>query len=113
MTSFSRAPRHLASTILVHEVQVVGEAAGKQPYALISLSEAMGAAVCDLDGRLVGVACAKEAPAPPANGGAEADPLATMTSGLDAKARMPMPIVLCADAVAKLVVLAKAKGAPK
>jgi S1-C subfamily serine protease len=109
----SRAPRRLASTILVNEVQVIGEVAGKQPYALISLDQAMSAAVCDLDGRLVGVVCAREAPAPPADGGAEPDPFKSLTIGIDAKAHAPTPIVLSAEAVAKLVALAKGKGAAK
>jgi hypothetical protein len=109
----SRAPRHLASTIVVNDVQVIGEVAGKQPYALICLGQAMSAAVCDVDGRLIGVACAKEVPVPPANGGAELDPFRAFTFGLDAKAHLPTPIVLSADALAKLVVLARGKVAPK
>ncbi len=109
----SRAPKHLASTIMVNDIQVVGEVDGKQPYALLNLSQVMSAAVCDIDGQLVGVACSKEAPAPPANAGAEPDPLKSLTMGIDAKANLPIPIVLSADAVAKLVILARSKEAQK
>lgn len=109
----SRAPRHIASTVMVSEVQVTGAVAGPQPYALVNLPQAMSAAVCDADGRLVGLACAKEAPAPAAKAEAGMDPLMGLTAGLDAKNRVPTPIVRPADAVAKLVAQAKTAAARK
>jgi hypothetical protein len=109
----SRAARHVASTVLVSEVAVAGVVGGPQPYALVPLAQAMSAAVCDAQGRLLGLACAKEAPAPPANAEAGNDPLMGLTAGLEAKNRVPVPIVRPADAVAKLVAQAKAKTPAK
>lgn len=109
----SRAPRHVASAVLVNEVVVAGTVGGPQPYALVPLAQATSAAVCDADGRLIGLACAKEAPAPPAKAEAGMDPLMGITAGLDAKNRVPVPIVRPADAVAKLVAQAQAKAPAK
>lgn len=109
----SRAPRYVSSAIMVDEVLVNGTVGGPQPYALVRLAQAMSAAVCDVDGHLVGLACAKEAPAPAAKTDAGMDPLMALTASLDAKNRVPVPIVRPADAVAKLVAQARAKPATK
>lgn len=103
-----RAPRHAAAALLVGESRIAGVVGGPQPYAIVGGAGLSGGAVCDADGRLVGVLSTKDAPQrPDAPANAPMDPLAGLTASLDAKTRVPVPIVRGLDAVRRLVEQAK------
>ncbi|MEK7413540.1 MAG: serine protease [Planctomycetota bacterium] len=111
VTAVSRAPRFVTATVLVNEILVNGAVAGPQPYAIVSQGATTSAAICNNDGQLIGVLSSKSPPAKEANKAAEMDPMAGLTSAMEAKNLVPVAIIRPADALRKLIDQAKAAPA--